>query len=68
MAIVLADAISLNAQAKDTWFRYSVNFTIGGTTEGYLAIVNPDRGTGTGFDLALPQVFTDVGLLPSAPS
>ena len=68
MAIVLADAISLNAQGKDTWVWYSVNFTIGGTTEGYLAIVNPDRGTGTGFDLALPQVFTDVRLLPSAPS
>lgn len=49
--------MSLNAQAKDTWVRYSVNFTIGGTTEGYLAIVNPDRGTRTGFDLALPQVI-----------
>jgi hypothetical protein len=27
MAIILADATSLNAQTKDTWVQYSVSFT-----------------------------------------
>lgn len=48
----LASASALNAQAKDTWVKYSTTVSPDSTFIGFW---NPAEATGTGFDIALPE-------------
>jgi hypothetical protein len=51
----IASAAVLNAQAKDTWVRYSLTITFSGVPNAN-SLVASDAAIGTGFDIAAPQL------------
>lgn len=64
---LLASASTLNAQAKDTWVRYSstITFTANGFTLSFLSITG---AVGTGFDITAPQMNNGATAYPFVPT
>ena len=51
-----ASAAQLNAQPKNVWVLYETDYTPATTATTFISFMNPADATGTGWDLALPQI------------